>query len=325
MTRAIVLHETGGPEKLSWESVATPNVGDGQVVIHHTAVGVNYIDTYMRSGLYPVPTPSVIGQQGVGHVTALGGGVSRFKVGDKVAYGAAAIGAYAEDRAIEEDSLVRVPNGIGDEVCAATLLRGMTAEYLLFRLYSVKPGDTVLVHAASGGTGVILCQWARTLGANVIGTVGASSRFKHARDVGCQLVLEYTDPDFVAKVSDFTNGKLCDVVYDSVGKDTFEVSLACVKTRGCLAAYGNGSGKPPPLDVLRLASQGSIFLTRPRLDHYASDVAETEACADRFFNSLLSGAVVPRPAQLFSLKDAASAHRHLEDREKLTTPVLVVD
>ena len=325
MTKAIVLHETGGPDKLSWESVAAPNPGLGQVVIRHTAIGVNYIDTYMRSGLYPVPTPCVIGQQGVGQITALGDGAGRFKLGEKVAYGAAAIGAYSEVRAIDEESLVSVPGGITDEVCAGTLLRGMTAEYLLFRLYTVKPGDYVLVHAASGGTGVILCQWARNLGAKVIGTVGSSSRFEQAREVGCELVLEYADPDFVAKVTEFTGGNLCDIVYDSVGKDTFDVSLACVKKRGCLAAYGNGSGKPQPLDVLRLASEGSIFLTRPRLDHYASNVAETEACASRFFDALLNNTVVPRAADLFPLSNAALAHRHLENRQKLTTPVLVVE
>ena len=325
MTNAIVLHEVGGSDRLLWETTDVPKPGPDQVAIRHTVIGVNYIDTYMRSGLYPVALPAIIGQQGVGVVTVRGSNVSRFAVGDRVGYGSAPIGAYAEERVMGTNPLVKVPSGISDELAAATQLRGMTAEYLLFRLYAVKPGDNVLVHAATGGTGVIMVQWARTLGARVIGTVGSPSRFEQARAAGCELVLEYKDPEFVEKVKDFTHGKLCEVVYDSVGKDTFNVSLRCVKRRGMLVAYGNGSGTPDPVEVLSLARQGSVFLTRPRLDDYATTVEETEVCARRFYEAVTSGAVTPRATQTFPLRDAASAHRHLEDREQLTTPVLTVD
>jgi len=325
MTNAIVLHEVGGPEKMLWETVDVSAPDRGEVSIRHTAIGVNYIDTYMRSGLYPVTLPAVIGQQGVGVVTALGADVDRFALGDRVTYGMAAGGAYVEQRVIDADALVSLPPGISDEVSAATLLRGMTAEYLLCRLVQVKPRDNVIVHAAAGATGVILCQWARDLGARVIGTVGSVSRFERAAEAGCELVLEYTDPDFVEKVRDFTDGGLCEVVYDSVGRDTFETSIKCVKPRGMLVAFGNASGKPGPLDVMTLAIQGSIYLTRPRLNDYVTTVAETELCAGRFFTAVTSGAVKPRPTQSFPLREAAAAHRHLEDREKLTTPVLVVD
>ncbi len=324
MTNAIVLHELGGPDQLLWETVEVPDPGPDQVAIRHTVIGVNYIDTYMRSGLYPVGLPAVIGQQGVGVITALGANVSRFEVGDKVGYGSAPIGAYAEERVMKADPLVKVPLGISDELAAATQLRGMTAEYLLFRLYAVQPGDNVIVHAATGGTGVIMAQWARTLGARVIGTVGSPSRFDQARAAGCELVLEYQDPEFVEKVKDFTDGKLCEVVYDSVGKDTFNASLQCVKRRGLMVAYGNGSGTPDPVEVLSLARQGSVYLTRPRLDDYATTVAETEVCAGRFYEAVISGAVTPRATQTFPLREAPAAHRHLEDREQLSTPVLTV-
>jgi NADPH2:quinone reductase len=325
MTNAIILHATGGPDQLSWETVAVPEPGPDQVAIRHTAIGVNYIDTYMRSGLYPVALPEVIGQQGVGVVTALGANVSRFATGDKVSYGSAPIGAYAEARVMGTDPLVKVPHGISDELAAATQLRGMTAEYLLFRLYAVRPGDNIIVHAATGGTGVIMAQWARKLGARVIGTVGSPSRFEQAAAVGCELVLEYQDPNFVEKVKDFTDGKLCEAVYDSVGKDTFNTSLQCVKRRGIMVAYGNGSGAPDPVEVLSLARQGSVYLTRPRLDDYARTVVETEACAVHFFDAVASGDVTPRPTQAFPLREASAAHRHLEDRNQLSTPVLTVD
>jgi len=324
MSHAIVLNEHGGPEQLHWESVDVAAPRAHEVALQQTAIGVNYIDTYMRSGLYPVPLPAIIGQQAVGVVTALGDKVTRFAVGDRVAYGSAPIGAYAEQRVVNERALVSMPEGVSDEVSAANLLRGMTAEYLLFRMFAVKPGQTVLVHAAAGATGVILCQWAASLGARVIGSVGSSARFGQARAAGCELVLEYDDADFVGKVGELTGGALCDVVYDSVGKDTFDVSLACVKRRGLLAAYGNGSGKPEALDVLRLAAQGSVYLTRPRLDHYTVTVEETEACAKRFFDAVNDGTVTPRATRAFALQDAAAAHRHLEDREQLTTPVLTV-
>lgn len=324
MTNAIVLNEFGGPEQLSWQDVDVGAPRAHEVALQQTAVGVNYIDTYMRSGLYPVPLPAIIGQQAVGIVTALGDDVKRFAVGDRVAYGSAPIGAYAEARVVNERALVAMPDGVTDEVSAANLLRGMTAEYLLFRMFEVRPGHAVLVHAAAGATGVILCQWAARLGARVIGTVGSSDRFGQARAAGCELVLEYGDPDFVEKVREFTDGALCDVVYDSVGKDTFDTSLACVKPRGLLAAYGNGSGKPEPLDVLRLAAQGSVFLTRPRLDHYTTTVDETERCAQRFFDAVIDGTVSPRATTTFALRDAAAAHRHLENRAELTTPVLAV-
>jgi len=324
MTNAIVLHEIGGPDQLLWETVEVPDPSPDQVAVRHTVIGVNYIDTYMRSGLYPVGLPGVIGQQGVGVVSAVGQNVSRFAVGDKVTYGSAPVGAYAEERVMDTDPLIKLPPGISDELAAANQLRGMTAEYLLFRLYAVKPGDNVIVHAATGGTGVIMAQWACKLGARVIGTVGSPSRFDRARAAGCELVLEYQDPDFVDKVRKFTDGKLCDAVYDSVGKDTFDTSLRCVRPRGMLVAYGNGSGTPDPVEVLSLARQGSIYLTRPRLDDYATTIEETEDCAARFFNAVTTGVVTPRATQAFPLREAPAAHRHLEDRDQLTTPVLAV-
>lgn len=324
MTHAIVLHQFGGPDELRFESVDVAAPKAHEVALQQTAIGVNYIDTYMRSGLYPVPLPAIIGQQAVGIVTAVGASVTRFAPGDRVAYGSAPIGAYAEARVVNERALVTMPEDMDDETSAANLLRGMTAEYLLFRMFQVQPGQTVLVHAAAGATGVLLCQWSRHLGARVIGTVGSRARFAEAEAAGCELVLEYGDTDFVERVREFTQGALCDVVYDSVGKDTFDTSLACVKPRGLLAAYGNGSGKPEPFDVLRLAAQGSVFLTRPRLDHYASTVEETEACARRFFAAVMDGTLVPRATTVFPLREAAAAHRHLEDRDELTTPVLRV-
>lgn len=324
MTQAIVLHQFGGADELVFENIEVPPPKAHEVALQQTAVGVNYIDTYMRSGLYPVPLPAIIGQQAVGVVTAVGSEVTRFAPGDRVAYGSAPIGAYAQARVVNERALVAMPDAVTDETCAANLLRGMTAEYLLFRMYEVQAGQSILVHAAAGATGIILCQWARHLGARVIGTVGSRARFEQARAAGCELVLEYGDEDFVEKVRDFTDGGLCDVVYDSVGKDTFDTSLACVKPRGLLAAYGNGSGKPEPFDVLRLAAQGSVYLTRPRLDHYTATVAETEQCAARFFAAVSDGTVIPRATTTFALRDAAAAHRHLEDRTQLTTPVLTV-
>ena len=325
MVNAMVLHEVGGPGRLLWEAVDVAEPDPTQVKIRHTAIGVNYIDTYMRSGLYPVALPAVIGQQGVGVITAIGSNVTRFAVGDRVGYGSAPVGAYAEERIMDPRPLVKLPEGISDELAAATQLRGMTAEYLLFRLYKLQPGDNIIVHAATGATGVIMVQWARRLGARVIGTVGSPARFDQAREAGCELVIEYQDSRFVEKVSDFTDGKLCEVVYDSVGKDSFATSLQCVKRRGMMVAYGNGSGTPDPVEVLSLARQGSVYLTRPRLDDYATSVEETEACASRFFDAVTSGSVKPRTTRTFPLREAPEAHRHLEDRDELSTPVLTID
>ncbi len=325
MINAMVLHKIGGPEQLLWETVDVQDPDETQVKIRHAAIGVNYIDTYMRSGLYPVALPAIVGQQGVGVITAVGTNVTRFAVGDRVGYGSAPVGAYTEERVMDPGPLVKLPMEISDELAAATQLRGMTAEYLLFRLYKVQPGDNVIVHAATGATGVIMAQWARTLGARVIGTVGSATRVDQAKEAGCELVLEYEDPKFVQKVKDFTDGKLCEVVYDSVGKDSFTTSLQCVKRRGMMVAYGNGSGAPDPVEVLSLARQGSVYLTRPRLDDYATSVEETEACASRFFDAVTSGAVKPRTTRTFPLRQAPEAHRHLEDRDKLSTPVLTID
>ncbi len=322
MTQAIVVHEYGGPEQLRVESVEVGEPAAGEVRIRHTGIGVNYVDTYFRRGLYPATLPYIIGDQACGVVEALGPGVTSFAVGDRVAYGSCA-NAYVAARLVPAEVLVRLPGDVDETVVAASLTRGMTAEYLLFRLHPLAPGETCVVYAAAGGTGRIVCQWAKHLGATVIATVGTAEKVAVAREAGADHVLLNDDPDFVARVRGWSGGRGVDVVYDSVGRDTFTQSLACLRPRGLMVAYGNASGPPDPLDVLALARHGSLFLTRPRLPEYVATRAELELCAGRYFDALASGIVRPHATERFALADAAAAHVHLEDRSRLTMPVLV--
>ena len=322
MTRAIVLRAYGGPEALRLEDIDLAAPGAGEVLIRQTGIGVNFIDTYYRRGIYPLPLPAIIGDQASGVVEGLGAAVSGFCIGDRVAYCAAG-NAYVERRVIRADKLVKLPAGLDDDVVSASLLRGLTAEYLLCRLHAVQPGETLLVHAAAGGTGLIVCQWARHLGAQVIATVGSAAKLDIARAAGAAHVLLHGDTDWAAQVRELTAGRGVDVVYDSIGQDTFMASLECLRPRGLMVAYGNASGKPPPFDVLTLARLGSLFLTRPRLSEYVASRADLEGAAARYFDVLERGIVRPHAVEHFALAAAGAAHEHLEDRATLSIPVLV--
>jgi len=280
VTRAIVLRAYGGPEALRLEDIDLGEPGLGEVLIRQTGIGVNFIDTYYRRGIYPVPLPAIIGDQATGVVEEVGAAVSGFAIGDRVAYCAAGH-AYVERRLIGADKLVKLPAGIDDDVVSASLLRGLTAEYLLCRLHAVQPGETVVVHAAAGGTGLIVCQWARHLGAQVIATVGSAAKVDIARAAGAEHVLLHSQTDWAAQARELTAGRGVDVVYDSIGLDTFMASLECLRPRGLMVAYGNASGKPPPFDVLTLSRLGSLYLTRPRLTDYVESRADLEGAAAR--------------------------------------------
>ena len=323
MTNAIRIHEHGGPEVMKWEAVEVGEPGEKQVRVRHTAVGLNYIDTYHRTGLYKVPLPSVIGREAAGVVEAVGSGVGDLKAGDRVAYASAPIGSYSEARLIAADRLVKIPVGVTDQQAASIMLKGMTAQYLLRRTYAVKPGDTILFHAAAGGVGLILCQWARHLGANVIGTVGSEEKAVLAKANGCDHVINYRTEDFVARVAEITGGKKCAVAYDGVGKDTFMKSLDCVRPRGLVALFGNASGKVEPLDLGILAAKGSLFVTRPTLDTHVATREELVATANDLFDVVSRGIVKVEINQTYALKDAAQAHRDLEARKTTGSTVLL--
>jgi NADPH2:quinone reductase len=323
MPHAIRVHETGGPEVLKWEEVGVGDPGPGQVRIRQEAAGLNYIDVYHRTGLYPQPMPFTPGVEGAGVVEAVGDGVTSLKPGDRVAYGGP-VGGYAEVRLIPAERLVKLPEGISSEQAAAMMLQGMTAEMLVRRVYPVKAGDTVLVHAAAGGVGLILCQWAKALGATVIGTVGSDEKAELARAHGCDHPIVYTREDFVAEVDRMTGGKKVAVVYDGVGKDTFMRSLDCLARRGMMASFGNASGPVEPFDALLLAFKGSLFLTRPTLLDYTLDPADLQESAKALFEVVESGKVKIEVGQRFALKDAAEAHRALEARRTTGSTVLTV-
>lgn len=323
-TLAIRIHQTGGPDVLRHEEIDLPEPGPGQVLLRHTAIGLNYIDTYHRTGLYPLASlPAVIGQEGAGVVEAVGPGVSDLEVGQRVAY-AGAMGAYAERRVIAADRLVPLPSAIPDDVAAACMLKGMTAEYLIRRTYEVKPGDTVLFHAAAGGVGSIACQWLAHLGAHVIGTVSSDAKAELARKHGCEHTIVYTRESFVERVHAITKGAKVPVVYDSVGKDTFLGSLDCLRPRGIFVGFGNASGKPEPFDMGILAAKGSLYLTRPTLFTYTAARAELLASASALFDVIERGAVTIEIHQRFPLADAALAHRTLESRQTTGSTVLTV-
>ena len=323
MTHAIRIHQHGGPEVMQWETVEVGAPGANEVRVRHTAVGLNYIDTYHRGGLYKIPLPSVIGREAAGVVEAIGSAVTDLKVGDRIAYASAPIGAYCEARVVPADRVVRIPANVSDQQAASIMLKGMTAQYLLRRTYAVKPGDTILFHAAAGGVGLILCQWAKHLGATVIGTVGSDEKATLAKANGCDYVINYSKEEFVARVAEITGGKKCAVVYDGVGKDTFMKSLDCARPRGMVALFGNASGKVEPLDLALLAAKGSLFVTRPTLDTHVATREELVNTANDLFDVVGRGIVKVEINQTYPLKDAVQAHRDLEARKTTGSTVLI--
>jgi len=322
MPYAIRIHETGGPEALRWEEVEPGKPGPGEVLVRNTAVGLNYIDTYHRSGLYPVPLPATLGMEGAGVVEAVGPRVKEFKPGNRVAY-AQPIGAYAELCLRPADRLVKIPSGVSDRVAAAMMLKGLTAQYLLRRTYRVKKGETILVHAAAGGVGQILCQWAKHLGVTVIGTVGSEEKATLAKKVGCKHVIVLSRENFSERVRALTKGKGVPVVYDGVGKDTFEGSLDSLQPLGLMVSYGNASGAVPPFNIGILSQKGSLFLTRPTLMTYVANRNDLVKAARELFAVVKSGAVKVGVNQTYPLKDAAQAHRDLEARRTTGSTVLL--
>lgn len=323
MAHAIRFHENGGPEVLKWEEVPVGEPGPGQIRVRNAAVGLNYIDTYHRSGLYKVPLPSGIGLEGAGTVTAVGPDVAGIKVGDRVGYGSGPLGAYSTERLTVADRCIVLPEGLAEETAAAIMLKGMTARYLLRRTYRVQAGDTILVHAAAGGVGLIMCQWAKHLGATVIGTVGSDAKAELAKAHGCDHPVVYTRENFTDRVKEITGGKGVPVVYDSVGKDTFMGSLDCLQPLGTMVTFGNASGPVTGLDTGILAAKGSLFLTRPTLMTYTAKRSDLEETAKDLFDVVLKGAVKIEIAQRYALKDAAQAHRDLESRKTTGSTLLM--
>ena len=322
MTKAIRIHAHGGPEMLRWEDVPAPEPGPGEALVRHAAIGLNYIDVYFRTGLYKSPLPAILGQEAAGMVAAVGEGVSSVAVGDRVAYAGGPIGAYSVARVIAADRLVRLPDDIDFPTAAAMMLQGMTAQYLLRRTHRVQPGETVLVHAAAGGVGLILCQWAKHLGATVIGVVSTAAKAELARIHGAAHVL-IGNADIPAEVKRITGGAMVPVVYDSVGKDTFMASLDSLAPLGLMVSYGNASGPVGAVDIGLLGAKGSLFLTRPSLATYTAKRHDLEATAAELFDVVRSGAVRIRVNQTFPLNDAAAAHRALEARQTTGSTVLL--
>ena len=319
----IEVTETGGPEVLNLAQRDTPKPAAGEALVRHTSIGLNYIDIYFRTGLYPAPTmPFTPGMEGAGVVEAVGDGVSNVKHGDRVAYASAPVGAYAEERLIAADRLVKVPDGISDDEAAAMMLKGMTAQYLLRQTFRVKEGQTVLFHAAAGGVGLIAGQWGKSLGATMIGTAGSPEKIELAKANGYDHVINYRDEDFVEQVAEITGGAKCAVVYDSVGKDTFPGSLDCLKPRGMWASFGQSSGKLPEVDLGILSAKGSLFATRPTLFNYIATRSELEETAGELFDVVQSGAVKIAINQTFPLADAKAAHEALEGRKTVGSTLL---
>jgi len=324
MPHAIRFYKPGGPEVLVWEEIHVGHPGPGEARIRQTAVGLNFIDVYHRIGLYPQPLPSGLGGEGAGIVEEVGAGVTDLKPGDRVAYGSAPIGSYAEVRLILADRLLKLPDGIDDRTAAAMMLKGLTVQYLIRQTYRVKKGDTILLHAAAGGVGTILSQWAKHLGATVIGTVGSEEKAQLALANGCDHVIDYTREDFVKRVEEITGGLKVPVVYDSVGKDTFMKSLDCCAPLGLVALFGQSSGVVAPLNLGELASRGSLYVTRPTLYAYAAKRENLEVMAKELFDVVESGAVKITVNQTYALKDAAIAHADLEARKTTGSTVLTI-
>jgi NADPH2:quinone reductase len=322
-SKAIRIHTQGGPEVLQWENVPTPEPGPGEVLLHHEAVGLNYIDVYFRTGLYKIPQlPATIGLEGAGVVRAVGPNVTDLAVGDRVAYAGGPLGAYATERVIAADRVVKLPDAIDFQTGAAMMLQGMTAQYLLRRTYRVRAGETILVHAAAGGVGLILCQWASHIGARVIGVVSTPEKAELARAHGAAHVIVGHD-NLAAEIRRITEGAMVPVVYDSVGRDTFTASLDSLAPLGLMVSYGNASGAVPPVDIGMLAAKGSLFLTRPTLATYTASRADLLAVTSDLFDVVAQGAVKIRVNQTFPLSEAAAAHRALEARQTTGSTVLL--
>lgn len=324
MVAAVRVHKAGGPEVLTFEEVEVPAPGPGQIRIKQKACGVNYIDTYFRQGMYPSPVglPFVAGNEGAGDVVAVGPGVTDIKVGDRVAY-VVGLGGYAAERLLPADRAVKLPDSISYEQAAGMMLKGMTAQYLVNRTFKVGKGATVLMHAAAGGVGLILCQWANHLGATVIGTVGSKEKAELAKKNGCHHTILYRDEDFVAKVKEFTGGNLCDVVYDGVGKQTFPASLDCIRPLGMFVSFGSSSGQIDAFNINILQQKGSLFATRPTLNTYAAKREDLLKTANDLFDKVGSGAVKIPINQTYPLKDAQRAHRELEGRATTGSSILI--
>jgi NADPH2:quinone reductase len=324
MVAAVRIHKNGGPDVLTYEDVQVAAPGPGQIRVKNHACGLNYIDTYFRSGLYPAAggLPFIAGNEAAGEVIAVGPGVTEVKVGDRIGY-TSALGSYAAERLLQADRAVKLPDAISYEQAAAMMLKGMTVEYLLNRTFKVQKGMNVLVHAAAGGIGLIACQWANSLGANVIGTVGSPDKAALAKANGCHHTILYRDEDFVAKVKEITGGKLCEVVYDGVGKATFPASLDCIKPLGMFASFGNASGSIEAFKINLLQQKGSLFCTRPTLNTYAAKREDLLSIAGNLFDVVASGKVKIPVNQKYALKDAAQAHRDLEARKTTGSTVLL--
>jgi NADPH2:quinone reductase len=322
MPHAMRIQEHGGADKMRWETVEVGDPGPGQVRVRNTAVGLNFVDIYQRSGLYPMPLPFTLGSEGAGIVEVVGPKVKELKVGDRVAY-SGPLGAYAQVLLRPADRLVKIPAGIDEKTAAAMMLKGLTAHYLIRRTYRVRKGDTILMHAAAGGVGQILCQWAKHLGATVIGTVGSDDKVELARKAGCKHVIVLSREKFSARVKEITKGKGVPVVYDGVGKDTFMDSLDCLKPLGLMVSFGNASGAVPPFNLGILAQKGSLFLTRPTLLHYAAAREDLVKAARELFAVVKSGAVKIRINQTYPLREAAQAQNDLEARKTTGSTVLI--
>lgn len=323
MAHAIRIRKTGGPDVLTLEDVAVGDPGPNEARIRQTAIGVNYIDTYHRSGLYPLQLPSGIGQEGAGVVEAVGSGVNFLRKGDRVAYCGGPLGAYATERVMPADRLVKLPDGIDDTTAATLMLKGLTVQYLFRQTYPLKGGETILFHAAAGGVGLIACQWARALGVTMIGTVGSDDKAALAKANGCAHTVVYTREDFVARTKDITGGKGVPVVYDSVGKDTWQKSLDCLSPRGMFVNFGSSSGPVEAFNLGLLAQKGSLYATRPTLFTYAAKREALTAMADELFALVLAGKIKSEARQQFPLREAAAAHRALESRVTTGATVLL--
>ena len=323
ITNAIRVNKQGGPEEMKWEEVALPEIQKDDVLIKHTAIGLNYIDTYHRSGLYPMPVPLTLGIEGAGIIIEAGENVKDLTVGDRVAYASPPTGSYAEAKVMPADRLVKIPDNISDEIAAAIMLKGMTVEYLVRRTYNVKAGQTVLFHAAAGGVGLIACQWLKAIGAKVIGTVGSEEKAALAKANGCEHTILYREENFVDKVKEITNGEGVPVVYDGIGKDTALKSLDCLSPLGMLVVFGNSSGNAPPIETGLLAAKGSLFLTRPTLMTYNAKREDLVESAHQLFNMVESGKVNISINARYDLKDAAQAHKDLESRKTTGSTLLI--
>src|SRR5471032_1687295 len=324
MVAAVRVHKHGGPEVLTLDDIEVPAPGQGQIRIKQHACGVNFIDTYFRMGMYPSPVglPFVAGNEGAGEVIAVGPGVTDLKVGDRVGY-VVPLGGYSAERLLPADRAVKLPDKISYEQAAGMMLKGMTAQYLLRRTFNVKAGNTILVHAAAGGVGVLLCQWGRALGATVIGTVGSPEKAELAKANGAHHTILYRNEDFAAKVKEITGGKLCDVVYDGIGKDTFPASLDCIRPLGMFVSFGSPSGAIEAFNINLLQAKGSLFATRPTLNHYAAKREDLMATAKDLFEKVGSGAVKIPASHKYALKDAAQSHKDLEGRKTTGSVILV--